>query len=698
MQFYQMNEEQLASYFNNPINTEDKTNEVQEKQLGVFMSQLANIFGNCKARFSFVFIVLLVCHFINVVFSILNKDWRLLCIGIVLLIASCLFSAAECAILYYRKKQYIKRISADERKVKIIKEGAVAEINIAHLKCGDRLILETGDVLSADLRLVRADNLYTNEEKLFGKALPVPKVETVLNEEKLYPEQQGNMLWKGSYITCGSGEAIVVAMGEDCLVEKIGQTKKMAQKSAIYNQKNNIGRITTIIYFVFCVLLLLFSGALTGKWLEALLIFSSFVSLFVIQPSSFLTEWTYYNTAQKLYENEILIRNIQAFDGINKEKELYVLPSDLMVHSADFDEVITVEGSEKENQIFIKTCKNCFGDAELLFEQNEGEPFAAVSGHWREILPFVDKIDESLLKYIVECEMHGYIVGAVCAKEIYFTPKEANIEEFYKKMSLRCLLLRKISLDKIRYEELTRLKKSGMSIRLVKEYSDEIANYLAGYCDIEIVEESALNNNTYSFPAKSDLAVFSDASQVQKKNAKIIYKKGSAPIHTIYEIKCMICGIERSLNFLYILLFGLMAGSVACFLKNADPIVAFPVLMLHFLLLFLCHHIVCSVKNCNQSMLSFAIGGLFGMTIFVSSLVLGSASVGAWGFSFVFYAVLLYLHRVSKAGWDRKEIIGFAFAVVLAVLICLFAEFNVLVALLFAAFPALATILIDLIY
>lgn len=698
MQYYQMNEEQLVSYFNNQLNDENKSNEEQGRKSGVLWGHLMNIFEMCKVRFSFVFIVLLICHFINLVFSILNKDWRLFFIGIFLLVAVCLFSAGECTVLYFKRKQYDKRILADERKVRVIKGGEVVEIDVGQLQCGDRLILTKGTVLPADSRVIMADNLYANEEEIFGRTISALKTANRLEEENLYPEQQGNMVWKGTYITEGFGEAIVVAVGEDCFVEKIGYQRKITQKSAIYNQKNNIGKITTIIYFALCVLLLVLSGVLTQQWLEALLVFSSFIALFVIDPSSFITEWTYYNTAESLYKRETLIRNIQAFDGINKEKELYVLPSDLIDDTATYDEILNINGSGSDNRIIINEVKACFGSAKITFVQSEGETFAVASGYWKEMLPYIKEIDDSLMGYITEYETHGYMVGAICAKEIYFTQKEAKTSEFYGELTLRCLVLRKIQLEETRYEELARLKKSGMKACLVKEYSDEISNYIAGCCDVKIVEESSLPNNTYSFPAKSDYAVFSNASQIQKRNAKIIFDRDCHPIHTIYEIKCMICGIERSLNFLYILLIGLMAGSFVCFLKNMDPIVAFPVLMLHPLLIFLCHHIVHSVKNCNQSKLSLLIGGLFGMMIFVSALVLASGSVAAWGFSFVIYAALLYLRRAVKSAWDKKELIGLAMALILSVLICFFVEFNVAVALLFAAFPALATVIIDFIY
>ena len=164
-----MNEEQLVSYFNNRSIDGEIVNEERRGNIKTFLKSFLNILDIFKARFSFVFVILLICHCINLFFSILNKDLRLFFIGIVLLLASFLFSIAQCAVLYYKRERYNKRILADDSKVRIIKGGDVIEIDVAQLQCGDRLILAKGDIIPADSRVIKADNLYANEEEIFGK-------------------------------------------------------------------------------------------------------------------------------------------------------------------------------------------------------------------------------------------------------------------------------------------------------------------------------------------------------------------------------------------------------------------------------------------------------------------------------------------------------------------------------------------------
>lgn len=246
MYYYQMNKEQLQDYFSKQLELEDVNN--TDNKSKTLLNNLVNIFNVCRMRFSFVFIPLLFCHLLNLIFSILNKDWWLLIIGLILFLAACLFSIVECAVLYFERKRYDDRILSGASKVKVLKNGNVIEVDADQLKCGDHLVFEKGDIVPADSRVISAKQLYANEDQPFGKTIPSIKTAAIIDEDKLYPEEQNNMVWKGSYISDGSGEAIVVAVNDDCFISKIGTGKESSQKSALYNQKNNIGKIAEIIY------------------------------------------------------------------------------------------------------------------------------------------------------------------------------------------------------------------------------------------------------------------------------------------------------------------------------------------------------------------------------------------------------------------------------------------------------------------
>jgi Ca2+-transporting ATPase len=77
---------------------------------------------------------------------------------------------------------------------------------------GDIVLFEGGDVVTADLRLIRASKLQADESALTGESLPVAKRVDALPPATALPERS-NMLFKGAALTRGAGEGVVVATG-----------------------------------------------------------------------------------------------------------------------------------------------------------------------------------------------------------------------------------------------------------------------------------------------------------------------------------------------------------------------------------------------------------------------------------------------------------------------------------------------------
>jgi P-type Ca2+ transporter type 2C len=95
---------------------------------------------------------------------------------------------------------------------KVRREGRVKEIPSEEMVPGDIVVFEAGDSVPADLRLLQASQLQADESALTGESLPVDKATGTL-EADLPLAEQTNMLFKGTAITRGSGEAIAIATG-----------------------------------------------------------------------------------------------------------------------------------------------------------------------------------------------------------------------------------------------------------------------------------------------------------------------------------------------------------------------------------------------------------------------------------------------------------------------------------------------------
>ena len=92
------------------------------------------------------------------------------------------------------------------------RDGSVSTLPARLLVPGDIVVLDAGDVLTADVRLVAASRLQADESPLTGESLPIDKgVEPVATDAAL--AERSSMLFKGTAVTRGSGDAVVVATG-----------------------------------------------------------------------------------------------------------------------------------------------------------------------------------------------------------------------------------------------------------------------------------------------------------------------------------------------------------------------------------------------------------------------------------------------------------------------------------------------------
>ena len=112
--------------------------------------------------------------------------------------------------------------SLGRRTARVRRDGKTQLIEAVRLVPGDIILVEAGDILSADLRLVSASNLAANESTLTGESVPVDKRIEALPEQARLADR-ANMLFKGSSITRGTAIGAVVATGHSTELGKISQ-------------------------------------------------------------------------------------------------------------------------------------------------------------------------------------------------------------------------------------------------------------------------------------------------------------------------------------------------------------------------------------------------------------------------------------------------------------------------------------------
>jgi Ca2+-transporting ATPase len=112
---------------------------------------------------------------------------------------------------------------------KVRREGKAQAIPAEKLVPGDIVLLEGGDVVTADLRLIEASKLQANESALTGESVPVSKQLEALADETPLAER-ANMVFKGTAITRGSGEGVAVATGMETQLGRISSLVEEAEE------------------------------------------------------------------------------------------------------------------------------------------------------------------------------------------------------------------------------------------------------------------------------------------------------------------------------------------------------------------------------------------------------------------------------------------------------------------------------------
>ena len=112
----------------------------------------------------------------------------------------------------------------------VIRDGKETIIIAEDLVIGDIVILDSGDKISADMRIIESTNLAVNESILTGESIAAEKDELLIEEETQVLERK-NMLFAGTSVTRGRAIAIVVATGIDSEIGSISNQVLLTESS-----------------------------------------------------------------------------------------------------------------------------------------------------------------------------------------------------------------------------------------------------------------------------------------------------------------------------------------------------------------------------------------------------------------------------------------------------------------------------------
>jgi len=281
-----------------------------------------------------------------------------------------------------------------EQTARVLRNGQRQQVEADDIVPGDVLILETGNVVAADGRLIKSDNLSVNESSLTGESIPVSKEVETLSGDNIPLAERLNMVYRGTIVTGGIGRAVVVATGRFTEIGKIQQMVSQADTgdTPLQQQLEEVGTQLAAVGSAIC------AGVFGIGWLrgygllEMLKISISLAVAAVPEGLSTIATTTLALGMDDMRKRNILIRRLEAVEALGSVQTI----------------CLDKTGTLTQNQMVVKqvrTGQGCFEVKDGQFTNENGEAVA------------LDSAEE--LRRLIQ-------VGVLCSETDYLTEADGS--------------------------------------------------------------------------------------------------------------------------------------------------------------------------------------------------------------------------------------------------------------------------------
>ena len=238
----------------------------------------------------------------------------------IVIFAVLILNAILGTVQYVKAEKSLESLKAmSSPTAKVLRGGARVEIPSADVVPGDIVLLEAGDMVVADGRILENFSLKVNESSLTGESEGVDKTADAIDAEQVALGDQKNMVFSGSLVTYGRATVLVTGTGMNTELGKIAALMNQTQqrKTPLQESLDNFSAKLAIVIMVICVAVFVLSIFRTGMGVLDSLMFAVALAVAAIPEalSSIVTIVLAMGT-QKMARQNAIIKDLKAVESL----------------------------------------------------------------------------------------------------------------------------------------------------------------------------------------------------------------------------------------------------------------------------------------------------------------------------------------------------------------------------------------------
>ena len=210
----------------------------------------------------------------------------------------------------------LKAMSAPTARV--LRNGVRSEIPSLQVVPGDIVLLEAGDMVVADGRILENFSLKVNESSLTGESEGVEKTDAVIPEEEVALGDRKNMVFSGSLVTYGRATVLVTGTGMETELGKVAALMNQTQqrKTPLQQSLDNFSKKLAVIIMVICAAVFLLSLYHKNPPLDALMFAVALAVAAIPEALSSIVTIVQAMGTQKMARQNAIIKDLKAVETL----------------------------------------------------------------------------------------------------------------------------------------------------------------------------------------------------------------------------------------------------------------------------------------------------------------------------------------------------------------------------------------------